>query len=318
MMEWFVLITAFLFSGVLALVKSLNYYPSGHSASELDRKVKAGEAAAQYEAFRRPLLPTLIALRTLKEVVLTIALAWLLLATHELWPGLLLLLFWLLVAEIITVRGWVQPLAAALQRRIEPSIIHLVASMRMVWAWLAPRRAGVSEYSLASKEELRELVQRDTAILSSSERARVISGLDFDTKKISDVMVPRERIVTVTLSETVGPVLLDRLHTAGHSVFPVIKKDLDHIEGFLYMRDVVSPHPEVKTVEDAVRPLVHYVQASAPLSEVLSAALDTGRQLFIVKGTHDKVTGLITLSDVLVQLTGGPMIKTDPAPKKNA
>jgi magnesium and cobalt transporter len=187
---------------------------------------------------------------------------------------------------------------------IEPRIIKSVHHVAVVAKHLAPHHSGTHGPAVGSRTELLHIIDTDSTFLSTQEKQQVQAALAFGDVKISDVMVPRDNIATVNIKETVGPILLDRLHKDGHSVFVVVKKDIDDIKGLLYMADATSGHPDIKTVKDALRPSVPYVPADAPLGHILGAALSTGRQFFIATDGKGKTLGLITLADALHALHG--------------
>ncbi|HET9412016.1 MAG TPA: CBS domain-containing protein [Candidatus Saccharimonadales bacterium] len=309
-MEWLVLICAILLTGLLSVVKSFQYAPSQESQFELDRRAAQGDGVAAYEIVRRPLLPTFIGLRVLKIVVITSVMATLLLAWFGVWGLCLLVLLWLL-SELCVAKGWVQPVAIAAQRMVEPRIIHMVPHTRPVFKHFAPVRSVESDSQVSSREELLHILNHDTQLLEAAEKARVQGALSYGSLTIADVMVPRDAIATVRTSETVGPVLLTRLHKEGHAIFVAVEKDLSHVEGLLYMADATSGHPGIKTVADAIRPTVHYLAQDEPLDSVLAASLQSGRQLFIVVDNQGNISGLITLADALAKLLGAaPPVQT--------
>jgi CBS domain containing-hemolysin-like protein len=63
----------------------------------------------------------------------------------------------------------------------------------------------------------------------------------------------------------------------------------------------------VEKVADATRPAVYYLPQDALITEVISASLKTGRQLFLVRNEADEIVGLITLADVLAKVLGRPL-----------
>jgi CBS domain containing-hemolysin-like protein len=306
-MEILILASAISLAGAIALIRGFQFAPSELSEFELARRADEGDGTAAYELYRRPLLPTLSGLRSFKIVLLTSLLATLLVATHEWWIGLLLLLAIWLATELTIAKGWLASAAHGLQRFLEPRTITTVRHASGVLKHFAPHHAALRAQAIGSREELLEVIARDTKFLTATEKARMQSALAFDGLKVADSMIERDKIATVDVKETVGPVLLDRLHKDGHRIFVAVKKDLDHIQGLLYMSDATSGHPEIKTVADAVRPLAHRMPQDAPLSDVLSAALLTGKQMFIVVDEKGDVRGLITLADVLARLNGSPV-----------
>jgi CBS domain containing-hemolysin-like protein len=241
----------------------------------------------------------------------------LLFATHDIWYGLLLSSAYLLVAHIIFAKGWLIKPARRLQRVAEAAVHKHAKLFVPLFGWLGTVRGMEDEaLGIASRDELREIIANDSQLLAPEDKARLLGAFDFGSLLIADAMVPREKIITVDSKETVGPVLLDRLHKDKHNIYVVVKKNLDHIQGFLYMHDLTPIDPDITEVADATRPTVHYLHANAPLQNVLGASLATGRQLFVVTDDDGKTKGLITLADALRFLNGEPLPKITPATKQ--
>jgi CBS domain containing-hemolysin-like protein len=310
-MEWLIQLVAVLLSLLLAAVKSMRYQPNGLSEFELERQVKAGDTAAITEKERRALLPTYLALQYAKEVAISVIIAVLLLSTHSSPVGALLTAVYFALAYTVAARGWLSKFVNNLQLRVEPRITKYVLKLTPLFGWLAPKPGGHAHAhtGIASRDELRQLIKDDEKLLSPQDKARMLGAFDFGSMLVADAMVPRDQIATVDVKETVGPVLLDRLHKDGHNIYLAIKKDINHIKGWLYMSDLTPLDPDVKEVKDAVRSTVHYLPANAPLADVISASLTTGRQLFVVVNDEGETQGLVSLADALAFLNGEPLPK---------
>jgi len=315
-MEWPVQFVAICLSLLLAAVKSMRYQPNAVSEFELDRQVKAGDPAAVSERERRALLPTYLALQYTKEVALSVILAVMLLSVYGSAFGALLTALYFAAAYAIAARGWIGNAVNKFQRSLEPHITKYVITLAPLFGWLAPKTSGEHHGGFQSRDELRQLIATDDQLLAPADKARMLGAFDFSSLIVADVMVPANKIKTVDVKETIGPVLLDRLHKDGHNMFPVVKKDIDHVKGWLYMSDLTPLDPDLKQVKDAVRPTVHYLPVHAPLADVLSASLQTGRQLFIAVDDDGKTKGMVALADALAYLNGEPLAKTSPVSTK--
>lgn len=316
LMEVIIQLVAIVLSVLLAAVKTLRYQPNGLSEFELHRQINAGNAGATAEQDRRTLLPTFMALQSLKEILISVLIAVLLIQTHGSVTGPLLSIVYFTVAYIIAARGWLGNFVWGFQRKMEPHYQKYVAKMAKVFGWLAPKTVGSGGNGIASRDELRALIVSDTQLLGPQDKARLLGAFDFGSLLVADAMVPRDKIATVSVKETVGPILLDRLHKDGHNIYVVIGKTIDHIKGLLYMADLTPLDPELKDVADAIRPTVHYIPVDAGLQDVLAASLKTGRQLFIAVDDHGATKGLITLADALAHLNGEPLPKDAPVSTK--
>lgn len=303
-MELVVELAAILLTLALAVVKSFNYAPHDGSDFELSRKAHAGDAQAAVEVQRRQVLPALVSLQYIKEIIISVAIAAIMLGTHSSVVGALLSALYFFVAYLIAVRGWLDRPVRWLQRAIEPVLVKWASVLAPVLKFMSVKQQPQANVRVGSRDELEYLIQSDTKILQPNEKLQVLAALHFSHATIGDIMVPRDKIATVGASETVGPLLLDRLHKVGHHIFVAIGKDADDIKGLLHMTDATSGHPAIKKVKDAMRPLVHYVRQGDSLGSLLGASLQSGRQLFIVVDNNGNTMGLVTLYDALTALLG--------------
>lgn len=315
-MEWVIQLGALALCLLLAMVLGMRYEANGLSEFELQRQIKAGDKLAKAEESRRALLATYTALKTFKTVVVSVGLVALLVTTQEPWLGIVLAFAYLLLAYVVAARGWLAGVVGRAQTAGEKRVQKHLQQIAPFVAWLAPKHIPLGGSTIASRDELRQLIATDQRLLAPDDKSRLLGAFDFGTFTVADAMVPAGDIQTVDIKETVGPLLLDRLHKANHRIFVVIKKDIDHIKGLLYMHDLTPLHPELHDIKDALRPTVHYLPAQAALQDVLAASLLTGRQLFIAVGKDGSTKGLITLADALTYLCGEPLAKTAPVSTK--
>ena len=103
----------------------------------------------------------------------------------------------------------------------------------------------------------------------------------------------------------VGPLLLDELHRTGHSRFPVVDGDIDHIIGVLHTRDFMSLKEAVSAqVQTVMDPNVYYIDGAQSLEQALGAFIKTRQQVFIVVNTYRETVGMVTLDDCIEALLG--------------
>lgn len=303
MLEVLILIIATLMALLIAAVEAWQLAPSSLSEAELQRRSAAGDTHAGHELKRRAMAPLFFAIQRIVISLLVVAMVGALAVALPLWLALIAAFSGLLAVGVISAHGWlVRPVSRA-QRTFEPKVWKLAEKSAVILRLFAPHRVA-EQSAIASKDELRQLIRQDRSVLGESERQLLLGAMAFPETGVVEAMVPRSKIVSIDEKETVGPLLLDRLHKAGHNVFPVVRKDLDRISGLLYMSDLVPLDPDLKDVKDALRPRVHYLSHKARLADVLAASLQSGRQLFIVVDDNANTLGLITLRDALVKLLG--------------
>lgn len=137
--------------------------------------------------------------------------------------------------------------------------------------------------------------------LSVEELELAERALKFDDYKIRDVLVPRNRVTAISMSEPIGPVLMDELHASNHVRFPVYAEKKNDIVGTLFLRDIVDSK-RGGTVADYADRHVLYVHENDSLSQALHAFRSAKQQILLVVNSSEEYIGIVTVSDVLGKL----------------
>lgn len=78
----------------------------------------------------------------------------------------------------------------------------------------------------------RELINPETKLM--------IEGvLGVSEMRVRDIMIPRSQMVTIDINHSLNeflPIILE----SGHSRFPVINEDIDHVDGILLAKDLLA------------------------------------------------------------------------------
>jgi len=139
----------------------------------------------------------------------------------------------------------------------------------------------------------------------SREEKRMLKGiLEFPEKEARQVMVPEVEIDAVDINWGRDRIFRE-LAMSGHSRMPVYSGSLDNIVGVVYTKDIlgVLNMGTLLIVQDIMRP-PSFVPETAPVKTLLKNFTNGRRHLSIVVDEYGKVTGLITLEDVLEEITG--------------
>jgi len=162
---------------------------------------------------------------------------------------------------------------------------------------------------LSSREELEHIVRNSTAVLTKEEIRLFLNGLQFGRRLVSEVMIPRSVIDSIDKGELLGPLVLDDLHKTGHSRFPVVDGDTDHVIGVLHVQDLLTLDKKRSvTAGKAMEPRVYYIREDQNLQHALAAFLRTRHHLFIVVNEFQETVGIISLEDVIEALLGRKII----------
>ncbi|MFC8304777.1 hemolysin family protein [Specibacter sp. NPDC057265] len=161
-----------------------------------------------------------------------------------------------------------------------------------------------------SEEEFREFVDRasDSDTLEDNEAELIHSVFDLGETMVRSVMVPRTDIVSVDHLAPLEAALESFLAT-GFSRAPVIDGSADHIQGILYLKDVVAtlhrlaPDEVPPTVPQLARP-VRYVPESKPVADLLKELQGESTHVAIVVDEYGGTAGLVTLEDLIEEIVG--------------
>jgi magnesium and cobalt transporter len=103
--------------------------------------------------------------------------------------------------------------------------------------------------------------------------------------------------------------VLDELHKTGHSRFPVIDTDIDHIVGVLHIKDLLRVGAkDSETAEQAMEKRVFYINQEQTLDHALAAFIKTRHHLFVVVNGYRETAGVLTLEDVMEALLGREIV----------
>ena len=152
---------------------------------------------------------------------------------------------------------------------------------------------------------------RALTAIGESTKKLILSGLSFDGRSVHEIMTPKSVVDTIQNTEMLGPLVLDDLHKTGHSRFPVVDGDIDHVVGVLYVHDVLTLDTSKKhtsKVETAMSKKVYYIREDHSLGQALTAFLSTHHHLFIVINEFRETVGIVTLEDTLEALLGRRII----------
>lgn len=152
----------------------------------------------------------------------------------------------------------------------------------------------------------RQRVQSDNRI--SQQTLQIVEhALQFDGKRVADILTPRRVVKAVSMDETIGPVLMTDLHKSGFSRFPVYEGKQDNIVGVLYLRDLVHAKSG-GTVQKIMSKRVCYVHEDEPLTDTLQAILHTHQQLYVVVNSFEEYVGIVSIEDILEEIIGKQIV----------
>lgn len=293
----------------LAVIETMRFDVSKKlSDDERQRRVESGDKEAQEETQALADAPLLTSLQIVLKTVLLVVLVAFSVGVYGIAEGSLLAIALLLAIPLLYRLSFFCRLADKIRDKIMPSYKKVSLVLKPVLKWLRDRDIATSDAILNSQDELLALIRRSPGVLSSDEIERLESSLEFDDKQVGDIMTPRSMIKAVEFSETIGPLVIDELYKTGFSRFPVYKKDLDHIEGILYLHDLLDLQKSSQTANKAMQSKVHFIREDQNLTHALHGFISSKHHLFIVVNNYRETVGLLTLEDVIEALLGKKIV----------
>jgi CBS domain containing-hemolysin-like protein len=147
-------------------------------------------------------------------------------------------------------------------------------------------------------------IGKEEGVLSDEERKMLHRIFEFGDTKVSDVMVPKDKIVAVNINTTSNE-LLDTFVEEGHARLPVYNGLIDNIAGVIYARDLlyILRDKSLFLLQDLIQPL-HYVPVSMRVNELLKKFQQDKIQIAVVVDERKKTLGLVTLEDLIEEIVG--------------
>jgi len=157
----------------------------------------------------------------------------------------------------------------------------------------------------------RELINTETKLM--------IEGvLGVSEMRVRDIMIPRSQMVTIDINHSLDeflPIILE----SGHSRFPVINEDIDHVDGILLAKDLLafgfnttnnnSDNTEF-SLNDIIRPAI-IVPESKKVEPLLKEFRSNRYHMALVADEYGGISGVITIEDILEQIVGEIEDETD-------
>jgi putative hemolysin len=175
-------------------------------------------------------------------------------------------------------------------------------------------RTSFSEARL-SPEEIQELVEEAgrTGAIDPGTSEIASRAIDFRELSASDVMVPREQIVSLS-KDLDATALAQALVNVRFARLPVYEGTHENVVGYVTLRELLLPALRGSAVlAERVRP-IRFVPLSTPAVALLRQMQRERMPLVMVIDESGDLRGLVTLEDLLEELVGEIVSERDPAP----
>jgi putative hemolysin len=170
--------------------------------------------------------------------------------------------------------------------------------------WLL--RLGVTPEPSVSLDDIEHLIDTGTAegVVEPLEKRLALGALRLGDRTVRDIMRPRIDLDAMD-ADTPQEEVLGTVAMAGFSRLPVYEGDLDHVIGFVHIKDLFRQNYLGWPIE--LRRLLHpalFVPESMTLDRLLEVFQEKHNQLAIVLNEYGGTEGMVTLEDVVEEIVG--------------
>ncbi|MGW5973187.1 hemolysin family protein [Streptomyces sp. NPDC055186] len=207
---------------------------------------------------------------------------------------------------------WLSPGLVRFARLCRPVTTGLGACAETVLrAFHVEPKAGAE--AAFTSEQLNRLVEDagQAGLLDPEEAERLEDALELGSRPVTDVLLPRESLVTVG-PEATPTQIVELTARTGYSRFPVAAQSGAFL-GYLHVKDVLDLEETDRAVPQRLWRRMPALRPELPLDDALTVMRRAATHLAQVADASDRTQGLVALEDVLELLIGEVR---DPAHRK--
>ena len=162
--------------------------------------------------------------------------------------------------------------------------------------------AQKTNFSINQLSQALELTSQEE---TTEEEQKILEGIvTFGNTEVRQVMSPRIDIFALEFEENFGEIL-PKIIDKGYSRIPVYKESIDHIEGVLFIKDLI-PHIDEKkdfNWQKLIRE-PFFIPENKKLDNLLKEFQGMKNHLAIVVDEYGGTSGLVSLEDILEEIVG--------------
>lgn len=175
---------------------------------------------------------------------------------------------------------------------------------------VSPEEAA--QHSL-STEELRTVVAEAGAMIPQRHQKMLLSILDLEKGTVEDIMVPRNEIMGVDVSQP-WEQIRDQITATQHTRLPIFSGSIDELVGVVHVRRLMPQLADSLLDTKALIQLAtepYFIPEGTPLNQQLLNFQNQKRRIGFVVDEYGDIQGLVTLEDILEEVVGE--FTSDPA-----
>lgn len=171
---------------------------------------------------------------------------------------------------------------------------------------------GVKEPILShhvTEDEIKTMINigEEEGTIEAEEKNLLHRVFEFGDTEVSEVMVPRTEMEAISASATVKDVL-ELVSEKGFSRYPVMKENIDNIQGMLYIKDILITMSQTDITNLSVGNFMRdafYIPENKMVTKLLDDMQKHKFHVAVVVDEYGGTAGFVTLEDIMEQIVGG-------------
>lgn len=165
-----------------------------------------------------------------------------------------------------------------------------------------------NEEEKVTEEEIKMMIEegkRDGTI-EASEKELIYNIFKLNDLPVKKIMTPRDDMKVIDVNMNKSEVM-DLIKNSKYTRFPVYEDKLDNIIGILNVKEIIKTYSKGNKKFD-IRKLmdedVVFVNEKEIIDDVFELMKERHDQMFLVSNDRRKITGLVTMEDILEEIVG--------------
>ncbi len=149
---------------------------------------------------------------------------------------------------------------------------------------------------------------RSARLIGEREEGIILGASRLANRSVREIMLPAEDISMLDVNASLADSLISA-HLDMHTRFPVsmVKGDAQGIIGYVNFKDIVAlmrlSHPHKLSLRNIVRAMPSFLE-NTPIAQCMERLIREHAHIALVRDPQGRITGMITLEDIVEELVG--------------
>jgi putative hemolysin len=170
----------------------------------------------------------------------------------------------------------------------------------------------ISEAPFITEDEIMNYLDigHEEGVIEKDEKFIMKRGLELKEISVKEIMTPRVDIVAISDEDDIRE-LIQIINEEGYSRIPIYKESIDNVIGVCYAKDVFKILEKEGISEEVldinIKNIMHkveFIPLTMKIRDVMKLFLEKRTHMAIVVDEYGGTAGLVTLEDILEELTG--------------